>query len=107
MLVVVLLLVLAVVYYLFDPSTSVFFPKCPFRLLTNLPCAGCGSQRAIHSLLHLDIKQALEYNVMVVVFLPILLILAVSSLFRTKYPRFYYILHHKYVAYTVFVVIMV
>lgn len=99
-------LALVVVYYIYDPSASVFFPKCPFRLLTNLPCAGCGSQRAIHSLLHCDIKQAVEYNILVVIFLPLLVILSISSVFRTKYPKVYYVLHHKYVSYTFCVVIL-
>lgn len=102
----VITLALVVVYYIYDPSASVFFPKCPFRLLTNLPCAGCGSQRAIHSLLHCDIKQAIEYNILVVIFLPLLVILSISSVYRTKYPKIYYILHHKYVSYTTCVVIL-
>lgn len=100
-------LALVATYYIFDPNTSIFFPKCPFRMLTNLPCAGCGSQRAIHSLLHGDIRQAAEYNFLLVVFLPVIVILSVSSLFRTKYPKIYLALHHKYVSYTILVIVIV
>lgn len=103
----VIALALVVVYYIYDPSASVFFPKCPFYILTNLPCAGCGSQRAIHSLLHWEIRQAVEYNLLVVVFIPVLLILSISSLFKSKYPKVYYYLHHSYVAYSVcFIILM-
>ena len=47
--------VLALIYYKFNPSDIAIFPKCPFLLLTGLKCPGCGSQRAIHSLLHFSI----------------------------------------------------
>ena len=42
-------------YSEFDPAGSVFWPKCPFHLLTGLECPGCGSQRAVHSLLNGDL----------------------------------------------------
>lgn len=106
MVIATVILALVVVYYFYDPSVSAFFPKCPFRSVTGLPCAGCGSQRAIHALLHGDIAKAAEYNFMVVVFLPLLFILGLSSIFRTKYPKMYYTLHHRYVCYGVFAIVM-
>ena len=45
-------------YSEFDPAGSVFWPKCPFHLLTGLECPGCGSQRAVHSLLNGDLLSA-------------------------------------------------
>ena len=58
----------AVIYGLFDPAKYAFFPKCPFVMLTGgLRCPGCGSQRAIHALLHLDIKDAFLCNPMVII----------------------------------------
>ena len=54
-------LALGMIYYIFDPSGSVIFPKCPVMSITGFPCAGCGSQRAIHALLHLNIEDA-KYN---------------------------------------------
>lgn len=75
-------------------------------MLTGLPCAGCGSQRAIHSLLHLHIADAVHYNVMVVVLVPVLLVLAVASFFRKKYPKFYILTHNKYVANTLLVLVL-
>lgn len=35
---------------------------CPFRLLTSIPCPGCGMTRAFIALASLDIKQAFSYN---------------------------------------------
>ncbi|MEN6588051.1 MAG: DUF2752 domain-containing protein [Proteiniphilum sp.] len=65
------LLVAAVVFfYRFDPETQPLFPKCPFFLVTGYQCPGCGSQRAIHSLLHVNIGAALRYNAFMVVALP-------------------------------------
>lgn len=95
----VLLIALGAIYFIFDPSASVFFPKCPVRLLTGYPCPGCGSQRAIHAILHGDIKGAAEYNVLAVIFVPILLMMFFSSFFRERYPKLYSITHHKWVAY--------
>lgn len=61
-----------VVYFLFDPSASGIFPKCPFLLLTGLKCPGCGSQRALHALLHLQIGRAFRENPMLVLSVPYL-----------------------------------
>lgn len=102
----IILLVFAIVFYVYDPSTSIFFPKCPFMMLTGLPCAGCGSQRAIHSLLHLRISDALHYNVLVVILLPVLAVLMTASFLREKHPGFYNLTHNKYVANTLLVVVL-
>lgn len=60
-----------VVLYLFNPSAG-GFPACPFRSLTGLLCPGCGSQRAIHELLHGHIGAAFGYNALLVVSIPFL-----------------------------------
>jgi len=86
------------VYYRYDPESSILFPKCPVRLLLGIPCPGCGSQRAIHSLLNLNFAKALEYNAFLTLVLPLIAIMATASLFREKCPSFYKITHHKYVA---------
>lgn len=61
------------IYVLFDPAVSIFFPKCPSLLLTGYKCAGCGSQRAIHSLLHFDVVSAFFYNPILILYIPYLL----------------------------------
>lgn len=75
-------------------------------MLTGLPCAGCGSQRAIHALLHLDLSGALRYNFMAVVFIPVIIVLVFSSMMRERLPKLYMITHHKYVAYASGFIIM-
>lgn len=58
--------VLIGIYFTFDPTQNHLFPSCPFHSLTGLYCPGCGSQRAFHSLLHLDIQKAFSFNALFV-----------------------------------------
>ena len=67
-----------VIYFVFDPSTMPF-PRCPFLMLTGLQCPGCGSQRAIHSLLHFDIAAAWRYNALLVFSIPYLVLLVAAE----------------------------
>lgn len=85
--------VLALIYYKFNPSDIAIFPKCPFLLLTGLKCPGCGSQRAIHSLLHFDIFGAIRYNLLFVLSLPLIVILSYAEIMRNKKPALYIKLH--------------
>ena len=39
-------------YYQYNPAEHSGFPPCPFYAATGLRCPGCGSQRALHALLH-------------------------------------------------------
>lgn len=77
------------VYFKFDPACSGVFPQCPFLAITGLKCPGCGSQRALHCLLHLDIAGAARYNFLLVASMPIVVLLATGELLRRRYPRFY------------------
>ena len=43
---------------------------CPTFYLTGLYCAGCGSSRALQSILHLELYQAFRYNPVMVLLLP-------------------------------------
>lgn len=76
----------AVVYGCFDPAT-VRFPRCPFYVLTGLKCPGCGSQRAIHQLLHLHVGEALSYNALFVGIVPVVAFLLFAELFWRRFPR--------------------
>lgn len=73
-LIVILLTGIAVVYKYLDPAVVPIFPRCPFRLLTGYLCPGCGSQRAIHHLLNLDLLRAWRMNPLLVIALPYLLL---------------------------------
>jgi hypothetical protein len=71
---VLILTAISVIYYQFNPAKYDVFPKCPFHTLTGLNCPGCGSQRAIYSLLHGDFKKAISYNLLLVIGIPFVLI---------------------------------
>ena len=63
----------------FDPATSGIFPPCPVHYLTGWYCPGCGSLRAIHQLLHGNLRAAWAMNPLTVVLLPFLSYGLVSS----------------------------
>jgi len=61
------------VYFFYNPAQSSFFIPCPIHYITGFYCPGCGSQRAIHLLLHGDIIGAFRFNPLMVLTLPILI----------------------------------
>lgn len=67
------LILLAVLYWVYNPSDYSYFPKCPFREITGYLCPGCGSQRAIHYLLNLDVISAIKENGLLVLSIPYVL----------------------------------
>lgn len=89
-----IVVVAALIYYFFSPTDSSFFPKCPFLLITGLKCPGCGSQRAIHALLHLDLGAAFRYNALLIVTLPLILALGYAELKRNSHPNLYVKIHN-------------
>lgn len=63
---------MAVVAWLaFNDPSSVPAPKCIFKALTGWDCPGCGSQRAIHALLHGRIVEAWRFNAALLLALPL------------------------------------
>ncbi|MDR1746022.1 MAG: DUF2752 domain-containing protein [Tannerella sp.] len=75
-----------VVYFVFDPSLSALFPKCLFLMLTGFKCPGCGSQRAIHQLIHLNIVGALQYNALMTCAIPYILLLFAGKIVQRIRP---------------------
>ena len=81
------LLVGGYILYQFDPIKSGFYPKCVFHEFTGLYCPGCGAARAFHALIHGDFLAALDYNPLLVIALPviiIMIILEVVGWFRNR-----------------------
>ena len=97
----------AAVIYIFDPRVPGLYPVCPFFGLTGYHCAGCGTLRALHSLLHADITGALGYNTFAVVALPFIAYSYISgatrAFVRQPLPRVF--IPHRWI-WTLLVVII-
>lgn len=93
-----------VLYATFDPATNPF-PRCIFLQLTGWKCPGCGSQRALHSLLHLDIAKAWRYNAMLVAAIPVVSVMFLSQVTKRKMPRLYNSLNGRVAIWTSFVLL--
>ena len=63
----------SLVLLFFNPTTTGFFPVCPFRALTGLQCPGCGSTRACYQLMHLHPIAAFKLNPLMMLTLPFIL----------------------------------
>lgn len=85
----VALLALLALYFIFDPADSTLAPKCVFHALTGWECAGCGSQRMLHALLHGDFGGAWRANAFLLCALPPVAVMAWAAMFRERYPRLY------------------
>jgi hypothetical protein len=103
-----LLLVLVLVYYSLDPTEYSIFPKCPFYWLTGYKCPGCGSQRAVHYLLHLDFRGAFYANPLLVMAIPYIIgafLFDYTNLSNT-FPRIRKVLYGK-IAIIIVVIIVI
>lgn len=76
-------------YFYYNPQSKSFLIKCPFKFFTGLDCPGCGSQRALHSLLHGEIKEAFYFNPLFILAIPYLLTGILFEWFGLKevYPK--------------------
>lgn len=78
--IIILLFVAAVcIYGNYSPTDkNMWFPKCPFKLLTGWSCPGCGIQRAVHAILNGEWGEALAYNYFFVISIPYSSIICVA-----------------------------
>jgi|SRR5580704_13520920 hypothetical protein len=60
----------AAVLLRFPPGDSTFYPQCPIFAALHLECPGCGGTRALASLLHGHVSEALHFNAMITLMLP-------------------------------------
>jgi Protein of unknown function (DUF2752) len=63
----------AVLLYNFPPGRFGFYPACPVYRYLHLYCPGCGSTRALSALLHGHLNEAMHYNPLFVMLLPLFL----------------------------------
>lgn len=90
----IVLIGLAVLFFVVDPAKHNVFPRCLFNSITGYYCPGCGSQRAIHSLLHLDFAGVVSYNFL---FIPAFLLIfyhylhpVLNRFLNWKLPNIFY-----------------
>ena len=74
----------ATILYFFNPEGTIWLPKCPFYVLTGCKCPACGTQRAIYSLLHLDVIHAIRYNLFMLISMPYAISLIAVTWFDPK-----------------------
>ena len=72
--------------YFFVKPANGNLPKCLFHEMTNLYCPGCGVQRSLHALLHGHVLEAIDYNLMFILFMPLIIYFVVVFVLDKKYP---------------------
>lgn len=84
----------SILFIIYNPGESGMYPPCPFYSITGLYCPGCGSQRAAHSLLHLDFSAVMHYNILFLPVIPALgyhyLQLLLNRKFHLNLPNLFY-----------------
>jgi hypothetical protein len=55
----------------FPPEEYAFYPACPVYRYLHLRCPGCGTTRALASLLHGDMGEALRLNALTTLLMPL------------------------------------
>jgi uncharacterized membrane protein len=74
-----ILLLIGLGYYLFVKLTGWGIP-CPFYLLTEKYCPGCGISRMCMALLEMNLQKAFHYNALVLLMLPFAAIFGIRRL---------------------------
>jgi len=96
-----------VLLYIFNPTETSVAPKCVFKAITGWSCSGCGMQRFIHAFLHGRFLEAIQYNYILVVFIPYMILFGVENLLLTgeKKQRWKRILEGKEMVMTMLVLV--
>lgn len=96
---------LAAVYFAVDPAAERWMPVCVLRQATGVSCPGCGTQRAVHALLHGDIAAAWRFNALFVVMIPVVAFLVWVETQRRLRPQLYMRVYGKWTAVAVIAVL--
>ena len=98
--------VLLLVFF-FDPAKNLLFPQCLFHEFTGYYCPGCGSQRALHDMLHLNFAGTAANNIL---FIPAGILIAYhwirQFLFRKAGVNLPDVLYKKATPWIIFAVIL-
>jgi len=63
------------------------YPICLSRIIFDKNCIGCGTTRAVWSVLHLKFADAFEYNKLIIVTFPLIAGCAISWILKNKKPN--------------------
>jgi hypothetical protein len=74
----------ASVLYTFPPERYDFYPQCPVFRYLHVYCPGCGATRSLAALLHGRITEALHYNALVVMLVPVLLSYFAAAFWKAR-----------------------
>jgi hypothetical protein len=58
------------------------YPLCLYRIILNKKCIGCGTTRAVWSILHFNFNDAYEYNKMIIITFPLIMGCAVKWILK-------------------------
>ncbi|MEW7281104.1 DUF2752 domain-containing protein [Aquimarina sp. 2201CG1-2-11] len=86
----IVFVIILCLYYFYNPTIEGIFPKCPFYSVTGLYCPGCGSQRALHQLLHFNLLETINYNALYVIGLFSILYNLIIKGVNTYFNKGYY-----------------
>lgn len=95
---------LAIYFYHHDPMQGGI--KCTFKSLTGYDCPGCGSQRALHALVHGQIIEAWNYNPLAFIAFPTAALYIIVELWRERFARIHAIITHRYACAAILVAII-
>jgi hypothetical protein len=76
--------------YAVPPVAGSLYPQCLLHAVTGLHCPGCGATRCVHALLHGNLAQAVAYNGLFLIALPLLVAFYVRqgvAVLRGRPPR--------------------
>lgn len=99
-------ILLAIIYFCFDPASTPWMPRCILHTLTGLDCPGCGAQRMAFALLHGRLSEAFAANPFLLCSLPLLLLYIIVSLWPQRLPRLYHFLMHPYTISTYLILLL-
>jgi hypothetical protein len=74
----------AAILFKFPPEQYHFYPQCPIFRYLHVYCPGCGATRALAALLHLRMAEALHYNALVVLLVPVLLAYFAAAYWKAR-----------------------
>ena len=91
-------------YFFVEPKNGIL-PKCFFHELTGLYCPGCGVQRSFHALLNGHIITAIDYNLLFILFLPLVIYFILAFTWGKKYSTSSFIYKPAF-SFTVLIVVV-